>query len=102
MVWKRSNFQIQCSQLPKEENQTIYTSIGEIVYWRGCYKGSDEQPTEVLAIYYGPESSRSFRGEEKVTVIGQIDYGKLNELKVVGERIWLRGTEKVRVEKWGE
>ncbi|WP_134698654.1 DUF3830 family protein [Ammoniphilus sp. YIM 78166] len=93
------NFQFQSRSLPKDENQTIYTSIGELVYWRGCYKVSDDQPAEVLAIYYGPEESRSFRGPEKVSVIGQIDYGQLKELAAVGERIWLHGTEKIRVEK---
>lgn len=97
------NFKFKSNQRPEKENQTIYTSIGEVVYWRDWESvTSDEDPLDVLAIYYGAEHSRSYRGSEPVNIFAQIDYEYLDQLGMVGERIWRKGTEKIKIEKLDE
>jgi hypothetical protein len=91
------NLTLQTKNLPIEEHQTIYTSKGEIIYWRDW--NSTKNPSEVLAIYYGAEETRSSKGPERVNVIGQIDFDRLQELKIVGERVWLSGMEQIRIDK---
>jgi hypothetical protein len=93
------NFEIKTTNKPKKENQTIFTSIGEVVYWREWPLESEPKVSEVLAIYYGAEHTRSHRGDEPVNVFAQIDHNFLGLLEAIGERIWLNGTERVRVER---
>ncbi|WP_269320959.1 DUF3830 family protein [Bacillus sp. UNC438CL73TsuS30] len=93
------NFEIKTTNKPKKENQTISTSIGEVIYWRDWPVDSDPEVSEVLAIYYGAEHTRSNKGDEPVNVFAQIDYDCHGLLEAVGERIWLNGTEKVRIER---
>ncbi|KAF0822691.1 DUF3830 family protein [Cytobacillus firmus] len=93
------NFAIKSNDLPKRENQTILTSIGEVVYWRDWPLETDSKVNEVIAIYYGAEHTRSNKGDELVNVFAQIDYTHFELLETVGERIWLNGTEKIKIEK---
>ncbi|WP_017728847.1 DUF3830 family protein [Halalkalibacterium ligniniphilum] len=93
------NFELQTKILPAKENQTIFTSAGEVVYWRDWTNEYEEAPFEVLAIYYGAEHTRSWKGNEPVNVFAQIDASHLERLKEVGERIWLKGTEQVYIQK---
>ena len=93
------NFAIKSNGLPKRENQTIFTSIGEVVYWRDWPLETDSKVNEVIAIYYGAEHTRSNKGDELVNVFAQIDYTQFELLETVGERIWLNGTEKIKIEK---
>ncbi|HJF34201.1 MAG TPA: DUF3830 family protein [Sporosarcina psychrophila] len=93
------NFMVDLHGLPSRENQTIYTSIGEICYWRNWRLEVNGQPEHVIAIYYGAEMARSHMGEELVNVLGQVDYNQLEVLRKIGERIWLEGLEKIRIEK---
>ncbi|PJI52264.1 hypothetical protein CTI14_45255, partial [Methylobacterium radiotolerans] len=79
------NLNLKTADLPKEENQTIYTSRGEIVYWREWR--NQENPKEVLALYYGAEETRSSKGPEPVNIIGQIDFDRLEEFKAIGKRV---------------
>ncbi|MCC3646791.1 DUF3830 family protein [Cytobacillus oceanisediminis] len=96
------NFAIKSNDLPKRENQTILTSIGEVVYWRDWPLETDSKVNEVIAIYYGAEHTRSNKGDELVNVFAQIDYTHFELLETVGERIWLNGTEKIKIEKLKE
>ncbi|SMQ81464.1 Protein of unknown function [Bacillus sp. OV166] len=89
------NFEISSTSMPKRENQTISTSVGEIVYWRDWALESEPDVLEVLAIYYGAEHTRSHKGDEPVNVFAQVDFTYLDLLQKVGERIWLDGTERV-------
>ncbi|MFE4524064.1 DUF3830 family protein [Cytobacillus firmus] len=93
------NFAIKSNDLPKRENQTILTSIGEVVYWRDWPLETDSKVNEVIAMYYGAEHTRSNKGDELVNVFAQIDYTHFELLETVGERIWLNGTEKIKIEK---
>ncbi|AND40568.1 DUF3830 family protein [Cytobacillus oceanisediminis] len=93
------NFAIKSNGLPKRENQTIFTSIGEVVYWRDWPLETDSKVNEVIAMYYGAEHTRSNKGDELVNVFAQIDYTHFELLETVGERIWLNGTEKIKIEK---
>jgi hypothetical protein len=93
------NFKADLHSLPSRENQTIYTSIGEICYWRNWRLEESGKPEHVIAIYYGAEMARSHMGEEPVNVFGQVDYNQLEVMKKIGERIWLEGLEKIRMEK---
>ncbi|MDC3425456.1 DUF3830 family protein [Aquibacillus sp. 3ASR75-11] len=93
------NCRFSASSYPIRENQTIYTSIGEVCYWRDWnWEGSGDL-SQAIAIYYGAELARSHRGYEPVNVFAQIDYSQLHQINKVGERIWLNGTEKVCFEK---
>lgn len=96
------NFAFKSNELPKRENQTISTSVGEVIYWRDWPVDSDPDVSEVIAIYYGAEHTRSHKGDEPVNVFAQIDYANLELLKTVGERIWLNGTEKIQIKKLSE
>jgi len=96
------NFEFSSTTMPKRENQTISTSIGEVIYWRDWPRESEPDVLEVLAIYYGAEHTRSHKGDELVNVFAQIDYAYLDLLQKVGERIWLSGTEKVTISKLEE
>ncbi len=74
---------------PKRENQTIVTSLGELVYLRDW---EAVRMIEGIANYYGAEHTRSHRGDEPITVMAQI----LDQLFTVGDRIWLNGTEHIK------
>jgi hypothetical protein len=93
------NFEFSSATKPMRENQTISTSAGEMVYWRDWLHDTDPDVLEVLAIYYGPEHTRSHKGDERVNVFAQVDFDFLDCLEKVGERIWLNGTEKVTLSK---
>lgn len=102
--WSGREFNTQISKienLPERENQTIYTSVGEICYWREWLDHS-HSPNQALAFYYGAELARSHRGDEPVNVFARVDYNKLDELKKIGERIWLEGEELIIIEKHNE
>jgi hypothetical protein len=89
------NLEFSSTSMPKRENQTISTSVGEIVYWRDWPLESELDVLEVLAIYYGAEHTRSHKGDEPVNIFAQVDFTNLDLLQKVGERIWLEGTERV-------
>lgn len=93
------NLSTSLQETPMRENQTIYTSIGEVCYWRDWRQENAVESTDVIAIYYGAEMARSHWGDEPVNVVGQVDYSLLKELKEIGTRIWREGVEKVRVER---
>lgn len=99
--WSGREFNTNISKLPKlpkRENQTIYTSIGEICYWREWLEHS-HSPNQALAFYYGAELARSHKGNEPVNVFAQVDYNQLDLLKKIGERIWLEGEELIVIRK---
>ncbi|MDM5196734.1 DUF3830 family protein [Fictibacillus enclensis] len=96
------NFELKTNVHPKRENQTISTSVGEVIYWRDWLNESEPDVCEVLAIYYGAEHTRSHKGDELVSVFAKIDQDHLKRLKTVGERIWLQGTETIQLQKLSE
>jgi hypothetical protein len=89
------NFSYEDKNHPRRENQTIYTSIGELCYWRDWNNEFPERHSHVIAIYYGAEMARSNRGHEPVNVFAQVIPGDLEKLACIGKRIWLKGSEKV-------
>lgn len=93
------NFRANLNGIPPKENQTIYAGIGELCYWRDWRLEMGEESKQVLAIYYGAEMARSHMGEEPVNVFGQVEYEHNDELKKIGERIWLKGSENIKIEK---
>lgn len=93
------NFETELNQIPPRENQSIYTSLGDLCYWRDWRKSESKPFKHVLAVYYGPEMARSHMGEEPVNIIGSIIPSSIKKLNHVGERIWKEGFERVRVEK---
>lgn len=95
------NFTLNLKGSPKRENQSIYTSIGDICYWRDWRnEANDTMLTKhVVAIYYGSEHARSHIGDEPVNIFGKIDEEYIEKIKQIGENIWLTGTEIVRIEK---
>ncbi|WP_257009948.1 DUF3830 family protein [Evansella halocellulosilytica] len=88
------NFSFTGEFAPVRENQTIYTSLGEICYWRD-WDNERDQDTHVIAIYYGAEMARSNRGHEPVNVFARVHHDDIEKLMEIGERVWLKGTEKV-------
>lgn len=93
------NFQMPTYQELPKENQTIYTSLGEVCYWSNWKRGVNEGQKHVLAIYYGAEMTRSLSGEEPINVIGQVEESDVELLKELGETIWLKGAQKMYIEK---
>lgn len=93
------NFEAELNQFPPRENQSIYTSLGDLCYWRDWRKSESEPTKHVLAVYYGPEMARSHMGDEPVNIIGSITPSSRKKLHRIGERIWKEGFERVRVEK---
>lgn len=93
------NFVYKATPFPVRENQTIYTSKGEIVYWRDWNWEGTGEPPQAIAIYYGAEEARSNKGYEPVNVFAQVEYKYLHKLEKIGERIWLNGKEKVYFER---
>ncbi|MFD0824180.1 DUF3830 family protein [Neobacillus sp. M.A.Huq-85] len=96
------NFSYHDTQCIPRENQTIYTSIGEICYWRDWDWEGFGDPPQVLAIYYGAELARSMKGNEPVNVFAQVDYSEIQKLIEIGEKVWLSGTEKIYVDRFEE
>jgi hypothetical protein len=82
------------------ENQTIHTSVGEVCYWRDWTWEESPVPPKAIAIYYGAEMPRSHKGSEQVNVFAQVDYKDFKKLEEIGERVWLKGKEKVYIEKY--
>ncbi|MGI6485870.1 MAG: DUF3830 family protein [Tepidanaerobacteraceae bacterium] len=93
------NFPIKTPQSPPRENEQIFVSKGDIVYWREWEGLYAKTGAEALAIYYGAEHTRDCRGNLPVNIIGNVDYEDLNVLKEIGIRIWQKGGEKVTVTK---
>lgn len=93
------NFTYNEKDLPPRENQTIYTSLGEVCYWRDWNWEENGTIPQALAIYYGAELARSHKGSEPVNVIAQVDYSEFDKLVQIGERIWLEGKEKIYIER---
>lgn len=95
------NFPINISTKPNRENQSIFTSEGDLCYWRDWRYDYEENghTKHVFAIYYGPEQARSHVGDEPVNIFGRVLEEDLEIVKQIGESIWLEGTEKIRVEK---
>lgn len=96
------NFAYEETDLPPRENQTIYTSIGEVCYWRDWNWEEEGTLPQALAIYYGAEMARSHKGHEPVNIFAQIDYSDFEKLFKIGERIWLEGKEKIFIERHEE
>lgn len=93
------NLPYHSNNFPKRENQTIYTSIGEVCYWRNWDIEEIEKQPQVIAFYYGAELTRSNTGSEPVNVFAQLNYNQLSLLKEIGQRIWLKGEEQVQLKK---
>lgn len=88
------NFRLPEGVIAPRENQSIYVSKGDVVYWRNWVEDGREA---VLAFYYGAERTRDWRGDQPVNVIGRITAETIAVAEDVGERIWLRGAEGVQV-----
>lgn len=90
------NFPINTGQCkPPRENLSLYVSRGDVAYWR--LEGSDERP-EALALYYGAEEARDWRGQQPVSIFARVVPEDLSVLEEVGLRIWQQGGEPVLVE----
>ncbi|WP_174614797.1 DUF3830 family protein [Virgibacillus ihumii] len=89
------NLRYDNDSYPIKENQTIYTSKGEVCYWRDWGWEGDSPPSQAIAIYYGAELARSNKGNELVNVFAQIHFNHFTILNKIGERVWLKGAEKV-------
>ena len=92
------NFPINTRTTTPLENLTCQTSLLDLAYWRDPSE-PPETATETLAIYYGPEYLRYYRGTLFVSVFGRIDGKDEKTLKHIGIRVWQNGKEKIKVEK---
>jgi len=79
-----------------QENQTVQVNCGDVIYWRDWVMDHDD-PTEVIAIYYGPEMTRGPQGPLRVNLFGRIPQEHWSTLTEAGKRIWLGETESIRV-----
>ncbi|MDI6895316.1 MAG: DUF3830 family protein [Bacillota bacterium] len=91
------NWAVDFGRRPPRENQTITSSVGNVVYWReweGLYPSTG---AEALGVYYGAELIRDHRGHQPVNVFAQVDTSSWNLLREVGYRVWRQGAERVTV-----
>lgn len=93
------NAELPIDQKIPPEDQTIYTSLGEVCYWSNWRRGENEEQKHVIAIYYGAEMTRSKCGEEPVNVIGRVKECDIETLTELGEMIWLKGAQKMYMER---
>ncbi|MGM0900495.1 MAG: DUF3830 family protein [Bacillota bacterium] len=84
------------------ENQAIYMSVGEVCYWRDWTWEESPTPPQAISIYYGADMARSQKGSEQVNVFAQVDYQDFKKLAEIGERVWLKGKEKVFIDRYEE
>ena len=90
---------VDFGRTPPRENQTITSSVGNVVYWReweGLYPSTG---AEALGVYYGAELIRDHRGHQPVNVFAQVDTSSWDVLREVGHRVWRHGVESVMVTK---
>ncbi|HHY04405.1 MAG TPA: DUF3830 family protein [Thermoanaerobacterales bacterium] len=93
---------ISTRKFPPLENHTNIVSKFDVTYWRNWEdpRAMPESPAaEAIALYYGPELLRYHDGLIRVNVIGRVRWEQEELLEEIGERIWKRGVEEVRVER---
>ena len=77
------NWAVDLGCEPPWENQTISSSVGNVVYWReweGLYPSTG---AEAFGLYYGAELIRDHRGHQPVNVFAQVDTSSWDVLKDV-------------------
>ncbi len=89
------NFPVESDENIPQENQTVQTNTGEVIYWREWEKQGPA--AQAIAIYYGAEISRDHRGYLPVNVFARIPESQWKEIEQIGLRIWREGVEKVAV-----
>lgn len=75
------------------EDVTKYVSRLDLVYW--IKKGGEK---ETISLFYGAESLQFYGGPLYVEIIGRVSLDQEDLLDEIGERIWLKGKEKVSIE----
>lgn len=80
------------------ENETLHTNFGDMTYWQEWDK-PEERASEAISIYYGPEIARGPQGLLRVNVFGRVPQTHWEELRDLGERIWKKGSKKIRIVK---
>ncbi|MGE5541542.1 MAG: DUF3830 family protein [Bacillota bacterium] len=91
------NWAVDLGRRPPSENQTISSSVGNVVYWREWEGRYPSTGAEALGLYYGAELIRDHRGHQPVNVFAQVDTSSWDALQEVGQRVWRQGAEKVTV-----
>jgi hypothetical protein len=70
-----------------------------VIYWRE-WERQDEDVSEAIAVYYGPEISRYHKGTQLVNVFGRVappeQWALIEE---IGLRIWRQGGERITI-RW--
>jgi hypothetical protein len=89
------NFPLKSRETIPRENQTVQTNTGDVIYWKEWEK--EEEASEAIAIYYGPEVTRDHRGYLPVNVFARIPQAQWKDIEEIGLRIWQKGVEKVKV-----
>lgn len=85
------------TQVPRE-NQTIQTAPGDVIYWRE-WERQDEDVSEAIAVYYGPELTRYHKGPQLVNVFGRVAPEQWGLIEEIGLRIWRQGGERITI-RW--
>lgn len=87
-------------ELPPRENASGAMSKFDITYWRPWDRAEKmpESPAfECVAFYYGAERPSYHDGLLSLNVIGHISYDQEELLEQIGERVWLQGSEKMKI-----
>lgn len=85
--------------------KTVNNSIGseltrnvskfDLVYWM---KEKGDIHDETISLFYGAESLQFYGGPLYVEVIGRVSVDQEELLDEIGERVWLMGKERVKIE----
>lgn len=86
----------------KTENNIIGSDLTknvskfDLVYWM---KEKGDIHAETISLFYGAESLQFYGGPLYVEVIGRVSVDQEELLDEIGERVWLMGKERVKIEK---
>lgn len=68
----------------------------DLVYWM---KEKGDIHNETISLFYGAESLQFYGGPLYVEIIGRVSVDQEELLDEIGERVWLMGKERVKIEK---
>jgi Protein of unknown function (DUF3830) len=83
---------------PARENQTIRAGKGDVIYFCEWQENYDFTGFEAIGLFYGNEIVREWRGDCPVNVFARISRDQFSVLDSVGDRVWRKGGETIKID----
>lgn len=90
---------VDLPEKPPRENQTIRAAKGDVIYFCEWAESYDHTGFEAIGLFYGNEIVREWRGDCPVNVFARIDPEQFPLLDEIGERVWRRGGEAIKIRR---